>query len=285
LTYANAGQPLPLLYRRGEAFYLPAPPTGDLLPLGIQPQIRYGHHHLQLQTGDLLVFYTDGIVDMMNDAHEPYSFDRLLAAVRQHAPHSPWPELLPLLIAEAENFAGAKNRIDDLTLVVARFEGLPQAAERQPAKAQGRFHGEFSRAREMRLQIPSQCGYEKVAMDAAAALAEGIGFSPARIADLRTAVAEACLNAMEHGNRLEENQDVEIILKPAHASLMVQIIDRGAGFIAQGKPAPDLAKKISGAEAPRGMGLFLIEQLVDRIEYQVLPELGHVTTLQLFMQR
>lgn len=276
--YANAGQPLPLLHRNGEAFYLPAPQAGDLLPLGIQPRLCYGHQLLQLQAGDVLVFYTDGIVDMMNDAHEPYSFERLRAAVQQHAPQTDLPGLLPLLIADAENFAGAQNRIDDLTLVAAQFDDL---APGQQAESHSRLMGEFhgAAARETRLQIPSQCGYEKLAMEAAAALAQGMGFAPARIADLRTAVAEACLNAMEHGNRWQEHESVEIVLQPERGGLAVQIIDRGAGFDAEAKPVHDLSSKISGAEAPRGMGLFLIAQLADRIDHQVLPGLGHVTTL------
>ncbi|MGH7494479.1 MAG: ATP-binding SpoIIE family protein phosphatase [bacterium] len=286
LAYANAGQTMPLLYRNGEASYLPLPPAGDLLPIGIQAQICYGHHQIELQAGDLLVFYTDGIVDMMNDAHEPYSFERFRTAIQKHAPRLDLPEILNLLVAEAETFAGSKNRLDDLTLVAAKFEGVHEPQQR-PARSDARFPGAMAHAAsgEIHLTIPSQCGYEKLAMDAAGAMAEWGGFAASRIADLRTAVSEACLNAIEHGNRMHDTENVEIVLKPDAQGLTVQIIDNGAGFAAQAKPALDLTKKINGKEAPRGMGLFLIEQLVDEVEYTTLSPGGHVTTLWLAREK
>ena len=54
--------------------------------------------------------------------------------------------------------------------------------------------------RTVELKIPSEPGFEKVAMRLAAEVAERMGFSPERIDDLRTAVSEACLNAIRHGN-------------------------------------------------------------------------------------
>jgi serine phosphatase RsbU (regulator of sigma subunit)/anti-sigma regulatory factor (Ser/Thr protein kinase) len=286
LAYANAGQTMPLLYRTGEASYLPLPLAGDLLPIGIQRQICYGRHQIKLQPDDLLVFYTDGIVDMMNDAHEPYSFERFRTAVQRHAPRASLADMPNLLIAEAERFAGAKNRLDDLTLVVAKFEGVSETRQ-LPATADSEALSDLrgTAAGEIHLTIPSQCGYEKLAMDTAGALAEWAGFPPSRIADLRTAVSEACLNAIEHGNRMHETANVEVVLKPAAQGLTVQIFDVGSGFAKDAKPSPDLAKKISGEEAPRGIGLFLIEQLVDEVEYTTLSPRGHVTTLRLAREK
>ena len=54
------------------------------------------------------------------------------------------------------------------------------------------------------VRLPSRLGYEKVAMSTAAAVAKLMGFRDDRVEDLKTAVAEACINAMEHGNRLNE---------------------------------------------------------------------------------
>ena len=54
------------------------------------------------------------------------------------------------------------------------------------------------------VRLPSQLGYEKVAMSTAAAVAKLMGFREDRVEDLKTAVAEACINAIEHGNILNE---------------------------------------------------------------------------------
>ena len=53
------------------------------------------------------------------------------------------------------------------------------------------------------VRLPSQLGYEKVAMSTAAAVAKLMGFREDRVEDLKTAVAEACINAIEHGNIIE----------------------------------------------------------------------------------
>jgi serine/threonine-protein kinase RsbW len=59
----------------------------------------------------------------------------------------------------------------------------------------------------------------------------------------------------------------------------VQVCDNGPGFASPPDFAPQLEKKICGEETPRGLGLFLIENLVDHVEFKIMPKLGHVTTL------
>jgi serine/threonine-protein kinase RsbW len=49
------------------------------------------------------------------------------------------------------------------------------------------------------VRLPSRLGYEKGAMSTAASVAKLMGFREDRIEDLKTAVAEACINAIEHG--------------------------------------------------------------------------------------
>jgi len=131
----------------------------------------------------------------------------------------------------------------------------------------------------IRLVLPSRFGYEKIAMEAAATLAEIIGFSPARVEDLRTAVSEACINAIEHGNKLDAHHRVELLLVPGRRRLKVQVHDCGEGFKFALRKEPNIAKKLAGEESPRGWGLYLIERLVDRVEFKTIEEVGHVTTL------
>jgi serine/threonine-protein kinase RsbW len=116
------------------------------------------------------------------------------------------------------------------------------------------------------VRLPSRLGYEKVAMSTAAAVAKLMGFREDRVEDLKTAVAEACINAMEHGNRLNEALSVGVVLSSCDDKLEVKVIDDGKGF--KGLPRkPDIDKKIHGEEDPRGMGMFLIQALVDEAEW------------------
>jgi len=116
------------------------------------------------------------------------------------------------------------------------------------------------------VRLPSRLGYEKVAMSTAAAVAKLVGLRPDRIEDLKTAVAEACINAIEHGNRLNEKLSVGVILSASDDVLEVKVIDDGKGM--KTHPAkPDIDRKMQGIEDPRGMGMFLIQALVDEAEW------------------
>jgi len=116
------------------------------------------------------------------------------------------------------------------------------------------------------LRLPSRLGFEKVAMGTAASVASLMGFSDERIEDLKTAVAESCINAIEHGNKLNESLSVVVTLAIAKESLEVKIQDHGPG-VQQEVHVPDIDRKMMGEEDPRGMGMFLIQALVDEVEY------------------
>ena len=120
------------------------------------------------------------------------------------------------------------------------------------------------------VHLPSELGYEKVAMSTAASMAALMGFSKDRIEDLKTAVAEACINAIEHGNNLNDLLTVGVVLSTSDDQLEVKVIDDGAGINAN-PVAPDIDRKVHGEEDPRGMGMFLIQALVDEAEWHKGP--------------
>ncbi len=117
------------------------------------------------------------------------------------------------------------------------------------------------------LRLPTLLGFEKVAMSTAASVAELMGFSSSRVEDLKTAVSEACINAMEHGNHLNALLRVVVTLSIGDDSLEVKIRDHGPGVGPQTYRAPDIERKILDDEDCRGMGMFLIQALVDEVEY------------------
>ena len=120
------------------------------------------------------------------------------------------------------------------------------------------------------VRIPSEFGYEKVAMSTAASMAALMGFSDDRIEDLKTAVAEACINAIEHGNQLSSSLNVGVVLSTNDDELVVKVIDDGAG-LSKTPVSPDIDRKMLGEEDPRGMGMFLIQALVDEAEWHQGP--------------
>ena len=133
------------------------------------------------------------------------------------------------------------------------------------------------------LTLPSRLGYEKVAMNTAASVAKLMGFSDDRVEDLKTAVAEACINSMEHGNQLNEALKVGVVLSVTDDSLEIHVTDEGSG--AQGGVhVPDIDKKMHGEESPRGMGMFLIQSLGDEAEWRTTGEDGSCTRLVIYLR-
>ena len=135
------------------------------------------------------------------------------------------------------------------------------------------------------VRLPSRMGFEKVAMATAAAVAKLVGFREDRVEDLKTAVAEACINAIEHGNRLNEKLSVGVVLSAGEDWLEVKVIDDGKGLSKQpGKlDKPDIDRKMHGEEGPRGMGMFLIQALVDEAEWVAAMD-GHGSYVRLVIR-
>lgn len=145
--------------------------------------------------------------------------------------------------------------------------------------------------------VASEPGNERVALARVAEAVAGCGLTGARLERLKTAVAEATMNAIEHGNRSQPDIPVDVEVTQDGADIIVAITDRGgehagagtagAGTTGAGtvgaEPAadPDLDLKLAGQQPPRGWGLFLIRNMVDAM--RVSTE-GPWHTIQLTMR-
>jgi anti-sigma regulatory factor (Ser/Thr protein kinase) len=103
-------------------------------------------------------------------------------------------------------------------------------------------------------------------MERVAEVVKGLGLSEQRLKRLKTAVAEATMNAMEHGNRYRPEVPVVIEVLSSGTDLSVRINDQGGSLVPDpDTELPDLEAKLEGLQTPRGWGLFLIRNLVDEL--------------------
>jgi serine phosphatase RsbU (regulator of sigma subunit)/pSer/pThr/pTyr-binding forkhead associated (FHA) protein len=79
MTIVNAGHPYPLLRRAETKQIRPLDETGGL-PLGVHEAVKYEQHTVQLQPGDLVLLYTDGVTEAMNHQSDLYTAQRMAAA-------------------------------------------------------------------------------------------------------------------------------------------------------------------------------------------------------------
>jgi anti-sigma regulatory factor (Ser/Thr protein kinase) len=122
------------------------------------------------------------------------------------------------------------------------------------------------------LSIPSEPGNERrVAEEVARAVSE-LGLSEKTLERLKTAVAEATMNAMEHGNHYRAELPVLIEVSASEAEISVKVTDEGSGPPAFHSVTPDLEAKLEGMQTPRGWGLFLIKNMVDDMRVSGNPD-------------
>lgn len=116
--------------------------------------------------------------------------------------------------------------------------------------------------------LSSETGNERVALARVADAVENCHLPSQRLEALKTAVAEATMNAIEHGNGNRPELPVLVRVTALPTALTVAITDQGgvAAAAAAASPAvPDLDAKLAGLQSPRGWGLFLIRNMVDEM--------------------
>ena len=115
------------------------------------------------------------------------------------------------------------------------------------------------------LLLPSVPGNERQAMEQVAQAVQELNLPTRRLEQLKTAVAEATMNAMEHGNHYQPDVPVIIQVQASATTLAVRISDQGEGPAIIEAETPDLEAKLAELQTPRGWGLFLIKNLVDEM--------------------
>jgi anti-sigma regulatory factor (Ser/Thr protein kinase) len=114
--------------------------------------------------------------------------------------------------------------------------------------------------------VPSEPGNERLAMESVAEAVRELDIRGENLERLKTAVAEATMNAMEHGNHYRAELPVLIEVSASDTQLSVKITDEGSGTPVFQAETPDLQAKLKGMQSPRGWGLFLIKNMVDDME-------------------
>ena len=120
MWYVNAGHNEPILRRASgavERLSIGGPPFG--IPIFSQSEARYPSGRVQLQAGDTLFIFTDGVVEAVNDADEEYGEARLLRCI-QATPFESANATLSRVMNEVNVFVGTARQFDDITSFVVR---------------------------------------------------------------------------------------------------------------------------------------------------------------------
>ncbi len=251
IVFANAGHNLP--YVRNKTGVEEHRATG--MPLGLMEGMTYEEKQFTLKEGESLLLSSDGLIEAHNRNKEMFGFER----VKELMAHHPGGEALKdFLMAELNAFTGEDyEQEDDITLVILQRDVGVQ--DSQATEATGDLH----QLKEFSLQ--SAPGNERLAVQKIEEAVEGVGLLDQRIERLKTAVAEATMNAMEHGNHYNPELKVNIKVFASERAVSVRITDHGGDQQIPEMTHPDLQAKLEGTQSPRGWGLFLIKNMVDEM--------------------
>jgi anti-sigma regulatory factor (Ser/Thr protein kinase) len=220
------------------------------MPLGLLPGMRYEEHEATMSPGDGLLLYSDGVTEAHGAEREMFGTPRLVDHVADPASG----DLIDGLLTQLQRFTGDDwEQEDDITLVtLTRTLGSGVQNGRVPGV-------------DVRFTLPSETGNEREAMQRVLDAIAPLGLEPRRVDRLGTAVSEAAMNAIEHGNQGRAEIPVEVEVVTADGELIVRICDVGDGPQATDVESPDIEAKLAGLQKPRGWGLFLIKNMVDEI--------------------
>ncbi len=223
------------------------------MPLGLMPAMTYDETEARLEPGQVLLLHSDGVAEAHAPDHEMFGIPRLGTVVAE--PRDGRGGVIARVLDELERFTGPDwEQEDDITLLALRWDGLTDGAAVDAASTSDGLLAAF--------QVPSEAGNEREVMRRVADAAGPAGLAGERLEQLKTAVAETAMNAIEHGNHNDPVIPVDVRVLVRDHDLVVEISDHGEHGIPITE-TPDIEAKLRGEQPPRGWGLFLIQSLVD----------------------
>jgi anti-sigma regulatory factor (Ser/Thr protein kinase) len=193
-----------------------------------------------------MLLHSDGVAEPHSAEAEMFGFPRLLDVVGSRQDKG---DVIDRVLTELDRFTPQGwEQEDDITLVaLTRVGGVAV----------------FPGTLDVSFTLPSEQGNERGASERVAEAVASLGLEPARLERLKTAVSEAVMNAIEHGNESNPELPVEIGIRREESELVVRITDQGGEHEIPEAETPDLEAKLEGLQKPRGWGLFLIQNMVD----------------------
>jgi serine phosphatase RsbU (regulator of sigma subunit)/anti-sigma regulatory factor (Ser/Thr protein kinase) len=258
--YANAGHNLPYVSTPDGVVELHA--RG--MPLGLMPGMEYEEKETVLAPGQCVLLHSDGLAEAHAPDGDMFGFPRVLGLMKGATDAE---QVVDVLLHELDRFTGEGwEQEDDITLVVLQRSLAAGHPAEEPSAEEALV--EFS--------VPSETGNERLVMDRVMESVSGLDIEKERLERLKTAVSEAAMNAIEHGNGGRAELPVLVSVRMNDGTLSVRITDEGGAAEIPEAEVPDLEAKLAGLQKPRGWGLFLIQNMVDDMESTSDGHLHHI---------
>lgn len=243
LSYVNAGHN-PALVLRGNERPLclkGAPNTA----VGLKQEVAFRQEKILLQPGDCLILYTDGVTEAFNKKEEQFTQERLEEALSLSRSGGPLAELIGGLLEKIKTFSDGAPQSDDITLMALKYLG----AAKKKIILKNRLSELSGLAEEV-----SRFGQDN-------------NLNTEIIHDLNLSLEEIISNTINYGYKDSAGHQISVEIALSGSAISAKITDDAQPFNPLQAPAPELEKPPS-ARKPGGMGVHLVRNLMDKIEYK-----------------
>lgn len=245
LHYCNAGHDTPLLIDDT----VQKLNVISNIPLGVDIDWFYESQLININPGSTLLLYTDGLTEAMNIKQNQYGLQRVKNTIAEHITAAPQ-QLLNTLRASCEQFVNGAEQSDDLTMLAVKYS---------PKQETAILEHEITVINDVKL-VPE-------VNDFITNFCQEVNMEPSLATQMQLAVEEAVVNIMNYAYPEEEQGDIHIKASATEQLIKFILTDSGAAFAPT--DAPDVDTSLSAEERRiGGLGIFLVRQLMDTINYE-----------------
>jgi PAS domain S-box-containing protein len=265
VTWVNAGHTPTLLGRAGTDEVLEL--LGENLPLGVMPEEQYAEHCTPMQDGDMLLLFSDGLSESVNQQGEQFGVDRIKNLLAMGMTRAAYPTMmlnsLRSVVHDHTDFSVTR---DDSTVVVLKLTATDEiicfdnhSCDTRNGICAQKHH---DLPRELNELTPLRHGIE--------AMCDLMAEEDTQMLVLAT--FEAATNIIRHTPEKLKRTHLTAVLKRCEQGVSVELIHAGQAFIPEDPATPDFSGNSFG-----GFGLYIIENAVDRVDYSApMPGLGAI---------
>ncbi len=245
LNFVNAGHETPFIRRAGR--YVPEKVRAGFVLAGMETT-RYRMGSMQLEEGDALFQYTDGVTEATSAQKELYGMERLEAVLNKYADATP-AELLPAVKADIDAFVGDAPQFDDITMLCLEFKKKMNVSDPNEMTVEATLENipavtEFVDRHLEALDCPIKAQTQiDVAIDELFSNIARYAYDPSGPATVRVDVDEEPL------------------------SVRVTFIDHGKPYDPLAKADPDVTLSAEDRQIG-GLGIFMVKKSMDDVKYE-----------------
>ena len=247
IIYANAGHNSPLIRHEGGDFqYLQS--DADLV-LGAWPGFTFGKHELQMQPGDVLYLYTDGVTEATNLEEELYGEERLLALVNKHT-GSDARTICEAAKADVDRFVGEAPQFDDITMLCLRYRAGKEGFQMKELNINATVEN-----------IPVVTAFVDEQLEA-------LGCPQSAQYQIDVAIDELFGNIAFYAYNPDVGPaTVRVEVTEDPMAVVITFIDNGVPYDPLAKDDPDITLSLEERDIG-GLGIYMVKQSMDEVAYE-----------------